>query len=107
MIKPTVGRVVLYFPSDDDRTQGMDVLSDAPCDAHVVFVHSDTSVNLVVFDHEGGKFSRRKVPINIERFTGTPRAEWMPYQVGQAAKHEAIAALPMVETPAIASGRAS
>ncbi|UZE51894.1 hypothetical protein ONR75_15795 [Rhodopseudomonas sp. P2A-2r] len=114
-IIPTTGRVVLYFPSEEDRMEGMDVLTEAPCTALVAFVHSDTSINLVVFDHCGQEFQRHKVPINIERFTGLPRAEWMPYQVGKAAKHEAVPLAPIGRTigidhspPAsVAAGRAS
>ena len=79
-IVPTIGRVVHYFPSEQDRCEGMDILSEAPCTALVAYVHSDTSVNLAVFDHCGTEWQRRAVPINIERFTGTPRAEWMAYQ---------------------------
>ena len=108
-IVPTIGRVVHYFPSEQDRCEGMDILSEAPCTALVAYVHSDTSVNLAVFDHCGTEWQRRAVPINIERFTGTPRAEWMAFQQGQAAKY---AADPLPQVPAgnpdvLAGGRAS
>lgn len=94
MIKPTIGRVVWYFPSDYDLSgiQAGTVMqrhSDQPFDAHVVYVWSDTCVNLVVLDHDGNMFKRTSVPINVEGIS--PRAEWMPYQQGQAAKHAAEA----------------
>ena len=76
-IIPTIGRAVHYFWSEADRMEGMEILSDAPCTALIAFVHGNMSVNLVVFDHCGTEFQRPMVPINIERFTGLPRAEWM------------------------------
>lgn len=91
MIPPTIGRVVWYIPSEHDLDSigRMRRLGDQPFDAHVVHVWSETCVNLVVFDHEGTMFKRTSVPINIEG--ASPRAEWMPYQQGQAAKHAAEA----------------
>lgn len=85
MIVPTIGRVVWYLPSDDDlKKVGMVKHGDQPFDAHVVYVWSDTSVNLKVFDHDGNGFTRTSVPINVDG--ASPHAEWMPYQQGQAAK---------------------
>jgi hypothetical protein len=88
MIVPTIGRVVWYFPSDDDLNRlGMIKHGDQPFDAHVIYVWSDTCVNLVVFDHAGYQFTKTSVAINVEG--ASPRAEWMPYQREQAAKHAA------------------
>lgn len=86
-IVPTIGRVVLYFPSEQDRQEGVDVFSAEPCCALVVFVHSETLVNLSVFDHAGFQHMRRSVSINVGDI-GEGRAEWMDYQLGQAAKAE-------------------
>jgi hypothetical protein len=91
MIVPTIGRVVWYFPSDDDLSKlGMNKHGEQPFDAHVIYVWSETCVNLVVFDHEGYMFAKTSVPINLEG--QSPHAEWMPYQREQAAKHAAEAA---------------
>ncbi len=88
-IVPTIGRVVLYFPSEADRMEGMEVHSDAPCAALVAYVHSDYVVNLLVTDHDGNAWARRSVQINVEGpHCETPHAEWMAYQQGQAAKTE-------------------
>lgn len=89
-IEPTTGRVVLYFPSELDIKRGMVQYGEKPMDAHIVFVWSDYTVNLAVFDHAGNLFQRASVPINVETgsINPSPRAEWMPYQVGQAKKHE-------------------
>jgi hypothetical protein len=87
MIEPTIGRVVWYWPSKDDLdTPSRMVQLDPwrPFDAHIVYVHSSTEVNLVVFDHIGNSY-RRTAPINIED-SARPLAEWMPYQIGQAKK---------------------
>lgn len=81
-IAPTIGRVVLYFPSDHDIKDGMVQYSDKPLDAHVCFVWSDTCVNLAVFDHAGNHWKRTSVAINM--VGSEPHAEWMPYQIGQA-----------------------
>lgn len=85
MIKPTVGRVVWYRPEGPDGpTQA----------ALVAFVHSDSMVNLAVFDNNGCHSSRTSVPLVHD---GAPipvgsYCEWMPYQKGQAAKTEAVEA---------------
>jgi hypothetical protein len=85
-ITPTVGRVVYYYPSDSEvKNENMFRYSEQPFDAHILYVWSDICVNLIVFDHAGYMHRRHSVAINIDdgRY---PRAEWMPYQKGQAAK---------------------
>lgn len=46
MIKPTVGRIVHYYPPSDSNCSG-------PLAAMVVCVWSDTCVNLAIFDKNG------------------------------------------------------
>jgi hypothetical protein len=87
MIVPTIGRVVWYFPDGEDDAD-MTKHSDQPFDAHVCYVWSDFRVNLVVFDHDGTMWTRISVPINTAETGSGPHAEWMPYQIGQAKKHE-------------------
>jgi len=83
-IGPVIGRNVWYRPGPHDHAGGMQIFrEDQPLDAHVVFVWSDTEVNLVVFDHNGGIHRRTRVPINCGDHI-FPRAEWMPFQKGQA-----------------------
>lgn len=60
--------------------------------ALVTYVHSDTMVNLAVFDANGVPFAETSVtlvqdnqPVPAGRY-----CEWMPYQKGQAAKTEAL-----------------
>jgi hypothetical protein len=85
MIKPTVGRVVWMRnrPGCDDDSQ--------PEDAHIIYVHSDTCVNLVGFNKYGTQWSMRKVYLRQEgaEAPADSYCEWMPYQIGQAKKHEA------------------
>ncbi len=99
MIKPTIGRRVWYWPSDYDRgllqnkPETVIQASDRtqPCDAGVVYVHSDRMVNITVADHNGHMHRRTSVNLLQE---GDVRpdasdyafAEWMPYQTGQAKK---------------------
>jgi hypothetical protein len=92
MIKPTVGRIVLYHPHDLD---GGDV-NDQPHAAIVAHVHSDRLINLTVFNENGSVYSRQGVTLvqgdEAEAGLTVPSsdfAEWMTYQKDQAAKAEA------------------
>lgn len=95
IITPTIGRRVWYWPSDvqvnslgfnaSDRSQ--------PCDAGVVYVHSDTLVNLAVTDHNCTLHQCRNVRLLQEgderpEVGSAAFAEWMPYQAAQAKKQE-------------------
>lgn len=90
MIQPTIGRKVWYRPGPQGDG-GLNVWSDQPLDATVVYVHGDRLVNLVVFDHSGQYAERRSVTL-VQEGDDIPHghyAEWMPYQNAQAKKHEA------------------
>lgn len=95
MIKPTVGRVVWFTPA-----LGPDVWSGegfihldrtAPLSAMVTHVWHDRMVNLVVFDSNGKPFGKTSVQL-LQDDDAKPEhgyfCSWMPYQVGQAKKHE-------------------
>ncbi len=90
MIKPTNGRVVLFTPSNhlDDGF----VYHGQPLAATVTHVWHDRMVNLVVHDANGVSWPKTSVTL-LQDQDQTPAygyfAEWMPYQVGQAKKHEA------------------
>lgn len=97
IIKPTVGRVVWYWPSPDEIRghYGFRYYSDLqrppqPCDAHVLYVHDDRLVNLLVMDHYGNPHVRTST-ILVQEDDPKPDdrgfCQWMPYQVGQAKKH--------------------
>ena len=85
MIKPTIGRVVWFHAHTSTPDQ-------QPNAALIAYVHSDTLVNLAVFDANGFPTAESSVLL----YQGdTPRpvgryCEWMPYQQGQAAKTEAL-----------------
>lgn len=88
MIQPTIGRRVWYWPSSLDKNGSM-AAGDAkqPCDAGVVYVHSDRCVNLTVADHNGVMHARgsiRLVQPEDEIPEGGGYATWMDYQVGNA-----------------------
>ena len=84
MIKPTIGRVVWYHPSDAEPE-----ITHA---ATVTYVWSDTCINLAIFDSNGKIYAETSVLL----FQGkgarpsSKFAEWMPYQQGQAAKTEQL-----------------
>lgn len=86
-MKPTVGRIVLFHPTPD-VTQA----------AIVAFVHSDTMVNLAVFDGNGATSGRTSVQL-VAPGESKPEfgmfCEWMPYQVGQAQKQAEPLLLPV------------
>ncbi len=91
IIKPTIGRVVLYSPSDNDPGGK----SSQPHAATVAYVWNDGMVNLSVVDSNGTPYSRTSVPliqpefyIDGEDISGCAR--WMDYQIGQAAKEKAL-----------------
>ena len=89
MIKPTVGRVVLFH-------QGMAGIfpgSEGTLAAIVTHVWSDACVNLCVIDANGNTYSRTSVPLIQDGDPIPPSGfycEWMPYQKGQAAKTESL-----------------
>lgn len=89
-IEPTVGRVVHYHPSADhpDASQTLTAL--------ICKVNPDGTINLAIFDSCGHQFSRQRVQIvqqdeaviGFENHTGF--CSWMPFQLGQAAKTDAL-----------------
>lgn len=94
-ITPTNGRIMWYHPGtflgdivQHDKSIGLTAI--------VCHVWSDHLVNLDVIDSNGNHHSRTSVPIVQDGSPYTvgpsPYAEWMPYQKGQAAKHDALQA---------------
>jgi hypothetical protein len=86
MIKPSIGRVVWFTPATSDfPTAPEPKLSydgKQPLAAIVTYVHSDTMVNLAVFDTNGTNISCTSVPLHQPE-NERPTAyfcEWMPYQ---------------------------
>ncbi|WP_109477684.1 hypothetical protein [Paraburkholderia sp. C35] len=87
MIKPSIGRVVWFTPEKNDA-----LASDQQLAALIAYVHSDRSVNLAVFDACGGGAHSRTSVTLLQGDDLPPEgggyAEWMPFQKGQAVKHE-------------------
>ena len=86
MIKPTVGRVVWYYPAGAYSGQ-------QPSAAIITHVENDSRVNLAVFGITGNTFGRTSVLLAQDDGI-RPEGEycaWMPYQIGQAKRHEAEA----------------
>lgn len=86
MIKPTVGRIVWYYPENGGRKR--------PRAAMIVDVHSDRLVNIALWNDVGVPDSDPPRSVRLlqdddERPLGR-FCEWMPYQKGQAAKTEAL-----------------
>lgn len=92
MIKPTIGRIVWFREAPDQQVLHHD--KSQPLAAIVVYVHHDRMVNLAVYDADGGAHARTSVPLlqGDDKPQGESMwCEWMPYQVGQAKRHEADA----------------
>lgn len=93
MIEPTPGRVVWYRAGAKDPLRSEQ--DDRPLPAILCWVNSPTSVNLSVFDRSGRTHPRVHVLL-VQDDNGNSLTEsychWMPYQKGQAAKTEALAA---------------
>jgi hypothetical protein len=86
MIKPTIGRVVGFYPAGVPHTE-------QPLPALICYVHSDTLINVGGFDQNGNPIRGTSVFLNHDGY-GNPGggawATWMPYQKGQAAKTEEL-----------------
>lgn len=93
MIKPTVGRVVNFWPQTPPKPgfEYHDIRQ--PCTGLIAYVHGDRMVNLTVFDQAGKQFNETSVTLlqgDDRKPEGGRFAVWMPYQVGQAAKTEQL-----------------
>lgn len=82
MIKPTVGRVVLYKPKYGELSWA----HDQPFRADVCYVWSDICVNLSVNAENGKQFCRDNVVLAQDRDPLPGECYWMDYQKHQAAK---------------------
>jgi len=95
MIKPTVGRVVLYTPDNDPLSIDATMKRNGkePFAAIVCAVHSDRLVNLAVFDGNGVPWQKPSVSLiqpEDAAISSPGMCHWMPYQKEQAAKAEAL-----------------
>jgi len=91
IIKPTVGRMVHFYPP---RTFLGRLTDGSPLAAVIARVWCDSCVNLTVFDFDGHPVAVSSVYL-VQGDTPIPDtayACWMPYQKGQAAKTEALQA---------------
>lgn len=97
VITPTVGRQVWYKPDPVNHPE-------VTYAATVVFVHSDTMVNLAVLDQNGNLFPRPSTRLVQpgEDAPAWPYCHWMPYQVGQAE----VAAAPAEQPAEVPFGEA-
>ena len=89
VISPTPGRIVWFHPAPHD---GIATLNGQPLAAIVAGVHNDRLVNLAIFDAYGNTQQRSNVQLAQpgDDVPNNAYAAWMPYQVGQAAKHQAV-----------------
>ena len=83
-MKPTIGRVVLYFPLPDET----DHEHGQPFPALVAHVHNEEGTLIAIggFTDQGVPFSRSKLPFQDGTACNPGEACWMPYQVAKAAE---------------------
>jgi hypothetical protein len=103
MIQPTPGRIVWFFPHVD---AGRDP-NGAPLAAIVAKVIHDRCLNLAVFHGDGSTYPVQNVTLlqgeDAPLEDGSAFACWMPYQKGQAARHDAAAA-PAIDLSSVTKG---
>jgi len=88
MIKPTVGRVVLFTPRHEHHQDHRQ-----PWAALIAYVHGDRMVNLAAFDQNGCAQPKNSVQLlqdDDRKPEGGYFCSWMPYQVGQAVRAEEL-----------------
>jgi hypothetical protein len=95
IIKPSNGRIVWFTPGQDFKGAWHDI--NRPLAAMICHVWSDRMVNLDVVDSNGAHWPVTSVDLlqpgdDVAGVAKLGRyCEWMPYQVGQAAKTEELA----------------
>ena len=93
MITPTVGRIVWFTPAHNDNDLARH--GTGPLAAIVTHVWGDRCVNLAVFDSNANQSSVTSVMLlqdDDEKPESGRFATWMPFQIGQAKKHQNEAA---------------
>lgn len=86
MIKPTVGRVVLFIPKESSYAFEYCINAGKEHSARIAYVHGDRMVNLEIIDANGKSFNRTSITLVQEGdapYDGD-HCRWMPFQVGQA-----------------------
>lgn len=86
MIPATVGRVLLLWGA-----RGVNYDLNQPFRADICYVWSDRLVNVSYNDHQGQAMAESSVVLlqdDDAKPHGIPFCTWMPYQIGQARKHE-------------------
>ena len=88
MIKPTVGRMVWFWPDRFSREfiRPSDI-EEQPCAAIICRVWGDRCINAVVFDAAGNQHRFSSITLlqdGDQKPENGHYCSWMPYQVGQA-----------------------
>ena len=90
-IKPTVGRVVWFYPYGKAQIDA----GEQPFAAMIACVQTSQFINIGYLDASGSHMSAQIVRLlqEGEEVPEEPVCVWMPYQRGQAAKTESLEAL--------------
>ena len=89
MIEPTVGRILYLWPSASEKAR-----NGEPIAAIVSAVVNDSRVTVTAFPASGPRVYENIQLVHPDDTypVAGPFCEWMPYQIGQAAKTEELQA---------------
>lgn len=96
MIEPSIGHKVWYWPTDDDHPFAnndahLELEKRQPMAATIAYVFNNHRVNLSIIDHNGVQFGKTSVYLaQDDDIVAAGMCQWMPYQIGQAAKTEEL-----------------
>lgn len=85
VIPPSIGRVLWYWRNAEAKSEP----GAQPQACLCCYVHNDRLVNIAGFDCDGRHFAERSVPLRQPSDSVPEKGsfvEWMPYQIGAAAK---------------------
>lgn len=91
MIKPSIGRQVLYRPLESEKIHHK---HNQPFAATIIHVWNDRMVNLDVITEKGQHLFKSSCTLAQDREASDGEAEWMQYQIDQQAKADAAAVAP-------------
>lgn len=96
VIKPTVGRVVLFVPRVAKHEFGFCFCKDKEHAAIITTVHSDRLINVAAFDANGKSYGFTSITLlqeddTPEKAYGADYCKWMEFQIGQAKRTEDLA----------------
>jgi len=89
MIKPTVGRIVYYWPQPGEMSH----VHEQPFAAQITHVWGQGCVNLSILNENGVRYAKTSVMLAQDRPAVPGECGWMDYQVTKAAQEPHLQAV--------------